>query len=216
MESGELQAVVEALIFASPTAIPMKRIREVLEGVAGRDEIREALEAIKARYHPERGGIVFVEVAGGYQFRTNPRYAEFLRRLTLQRRTVQLSQAATETLAIVAYRQPVTRKDIDAIRGVDSSGVLANLLAKRLVRVVGRHQEKPGRPYIYGTTKNFLEFFQLKSLAHLPPIEEISPSLSAKMKEEAQRPGGDGASGEPPSPSSPPPASPSEERIASL
>ena len=194
LEPGELQGIVESLIFASPSAIPLKKLCEVLDGIADRSAVREAVKRLKARYGEGKGGIVFVEVAGGYQFRTNPRYAPFLRRLALQRRTVHLSQAATETLAIVAYKQPVTRKEIDAIRGVDSSGVLANLLEKRLVRVVGRRHDRPGKPYIYGTTKAFLEFFHLKSLAHLPPVEELSPSLSEKMKRrETEEHGGEEA-----------------------
>ncbi len=137
-----------------------------------RSDVALALEELSAEYqnNPDRG-ILLTEVANGWQFRTRPENAVVIRQL-YQIRPARLSKPSLETLAIVAYRQPVTRVEIDEIRGVDSGGVLKTLLEKNLLRIVGK-KEEPGRPMLYGTTQEFLELFQLKSLKDLPTLKEF-------------------------------------------
>ena len=176
LDKQELKPILEALIFAADSALGVDRIASILEGEE-RAVIKEALDELVAEYAVLGRGFTIEEVAGGYQYRTNPEYAPWLRRLFkigLQR----ISKAAMEALAIVAYKQPVTRAEVEAIRGVDSGGVLATLMEKRFIRIVGR-KEVPGRPVVYGSTKEFLETFDLKDLSCLPSLKDIQ-----KMEEE--------------------------------
>lgn len=176
LDKQELKPILEALIFAADSAIGLDRMAGILEGEE-RAAIKEALDELVAEYAGAGRGFTIEEVAGGYQYRTNPDYAPYLRRLFkigLQR----ISKPAMEALAIVAYKQPVTRAELEAIRGVDSGGVLATLMEKRFIRIVGR-KELPGRPVVYGTTKEFLETFDLKDLSCLPSLKDIQ-----KMEEE--------------------------------
>jgi segregation and condensation protein B len=166
----DLRSIVEALIFASEVPLSADRIMDIV-GMADREEIVGVLQSIERDFADRNGGFYLLEVAGGYQFRTRADMASWIRKL----RGVKppgLSQAALETLAVVAYRQPVTRQEIEKVRGVDVSGPLRGLLEKKLVRMLGR-KNVPGKPIIYGTTKRFLEVFSLNDLSELPTLREF-------------------------------------------
>lgn len=167
---SEQKAIIEGLLFISETPLKAERIAAVLE--IERAEAQRLLYELVADYQSAVRGFVLAEVAEGFQFRSRPEHAEWYRRLGRQR-TFRFSRAALETLAIVAYRQPVTRPEIEYLRGVDSGGVLKTLLDKRLVRILGK-REIPGRPLLYGTTREFLEFFNLRDLTGLPTLKEFS------------------------------------------
>ena len=170
VEKEKLIGIIEALIFASEKPITEDEIRRVVPNIAPK-EIRGALTDLKKIYEQSSGGIFIVEVAGGYQFRTRPEFSEYVRQL-LEEKPKKLSRAALETLAIIAYRQPLVRSDIERIRGVDSGGVVKILLEKNLIRILGK-KDVPGKPLLYGTTKDFLETFGLKDLKSLPTIREM-------------------------------------------
>lgn len=166
----EVKAIVEALIFASDVPLSADRIGELLPG-SEKGEIRKLLEELVGEYGERQGGIDLQPVAGGYQFRTRADLAPWVRKLKAGK-PAGLSPAAMETLAVVAYRQPVVKADIDRFRGVDVSGSLRGLLDKKLIRIMGR-KDVPGKPILYGTTKRFLEVFNLKDLAELPTLREL-------------------------------------------
>jgi segregation and condensation protein B len=166
-----LKPAVESLLFVAGEPLTLRRIQEALE-LPEPGPVREAVSALAAEYDARGGGFHLAEVAGGYQLRTRPEYRDAIRRLLGAGHT-RLSKAALETLAIVAYRQPVLRADIDHVRGVDSGGVLRALLERKLIRVLGR-KEIPGRPLVYGTTRQFLEVFGLRDLNDLPTLKEIT------------------------------------------
>lgn len=168
--TDELIAIVEAMIFAAAEPVPVARIVQVLDGIERRD-VLAALRALQRRFDADGSGLRLVEVGGGWQFRTRAEHAPWIRRL-LGGRPPRLSRAMLETLAIVAYRQPCTRPEIEAIRGVDVGAVLGTLVERRLVRILGR-KDAPGRPILYGTTAEFLEVFGLPDLAALPPLKDL-------------------------------------------
>ena len=177
--------VVEALLFASDTPLEADRIRDVLElGEAA--EARALVDALRERYAAADGALTVVEVAGGFRMVTRPEIAPWLVRLAKTRTKARLSRPALETLAIVAYRQPVSRPEVDALRGVNSDAVLDNLLERRLVRIAGR-KEAPGRPFLYETTREFLVAFGLRDLGDLPKVqgELIVPDLVSESPMEA-------------------------------
>ncbi|HEU5323001.1 MAG TPA: SMC-Scp complex subunit ScpB [Methylomirabilota bacterium] len=187
--------VVEALLFASDAPLEAERIREVLD-LPSREAARALVGELTERY-AERGGLSIVEVGGGYRMVTRTELAPWLVRLARARTRVRLSRPALETLAIVAYKQPVSRPEIDAVRGVNSEGVLDNLLERQLVRIAGR-KEAPGRPFLYETTREFLVAFGLRDLGDLPRVdgELVIPALAALEHAEAetqQDPGPGGA-----------------------
>jgi len=159
---------IESLIFAFPEPITVRRLARLL-GLEGR-RVRELIERIRETYADR--GIVLCEVSGGFQFQTHPDNAAVVRD-ALKVRPLRISRPALETLAIVAYRQPITRADIEDVRRVDCGGTLKFLFEKGLVRVLGR-KEEPGRPILYGTSQEFLELFGLKSLADLPSLREFT------------------------------------------
>jgi segregation and condensation protein B len=165
---SHLQGLLEALVFASDK--PLKTGELARLASARVKEVRELLTELKGEY--AHRGIVLDEVAGGWVLRTNARYAPFVRDLASER-PVRLTRAQVETLAIAAYRQPITRPEIDEIRGVDSGATLKLLLERDLLRILGKKDE-PGRPILYGTTNQFLEFFGLKSLKDLPTLKEFT------------------------------------------
>jgi segregation and condensation protein B len=167
----DVRAIVEALIFASDTPLSVERLKDLL-GDMDRKAILEILQDIELEYRQRSGGLCLMEVAGGYQFRTKTEYAPWIKKLR-GIRPIPLSPAAMETLSVAAYRQPVTRQEIEKIRGVDVSGSLKGLLEKKLIRIVGR-KNVPGKPIMYGTTKRFLEVFDLKDLSELPTLREIT------------------------------------------
>lgn len=164
----ETLAALEALLFASDAPLPLERVAEVLE--IGPEEARAAVEAVRVACEAPGRGIVVVEVGGGVRLVTRPELASVLLRLQRLRLKSRLSRAAVETLAIVAYRQPISRPEVEQLRGVGAESVITHLLERRLVRVVGR-RAGPGRPILYGTTREFLEHFGLRDLGDLPPFE---------------------------------------------
>jgi segregation and condensation protein B len=172
MEQFETKPILESLLFVSDSPVRLETLIEVLPE-SNKEAILEGIHRIQTEYEDPTKGIELVEVAGGYQFRTKPFWAKWVSRLK-KIKTVKLSQSALETLAIIAYRQPVIRPKIEEIRGVDSGWVLRTLLEKGLVRMMGR-KDLPGRPIVYGTTQAFLELFGLNSLSDLPALKEVQP-----------------------------------------
>jgi segregation and condensation protein B len=172
--AAELKAILEALIFASPEPLTPKAIYKLLDSER-KEDIQTALAEL-ARDYERPGGLQLVEVAGGYQIVTRPDLHEWVRRLFNERATQRLSVAALETLAVIAYRQPVTALEITEIRSVNTSGVLNTLLERHLVKIVGRKQVV-GRPFLYATTKEFLIRFGLNDLSDLPKVEDMSEAL---------------------------------------
>lgn len=170
LDTVELKAIIEALLFAAPGPVRLEQL--ALAADADPARVAPLLAELETEYLRAGRGFVLVELAEGYQLRTRPEHAEWVRRLYSSRPT-RLSRAALEALAIIAYQQPVTRADIDYLRGVDSGGVVKSLLDKRLVRIVGK-KDVPGRPLLYGTSREFLEFFGLRSLSDLPTLKEFT------------------------------------------
>ncbi|MEE9913553.1 MAG: SMC-Scp complex subunit ScpB [Deltaproteobacteria bacterium] len=165
-----IEAIIEALILSSESPLTLDKICAVLDGL-DKTEVREALDRLMAGYEARQSGISVQEVAGGFQFRTRPEMSAWVKKLK-GAKPASLSPASLETLAIVAYRQPIVKAEIESIRGVDVSAPLKGLLDKKLIRIVGR-KDVPGKPIIYGTTKRFLEVFNLKELADLPTMREL-------------------------------------------
>jgi len=161
--------VVEALLFASDAPLEAERIREVLD-LADVGEARALVDALRERYETAGCALTIVEVGGGFRMVTRPDMAPWLLRLAKTRTKARLSRPALETLAIVAYREPVSRPEVDALRGVNSDAVLDNLLERRLIRIAGR-KDAPGRPFLYETTREFLVAFGLRDLGDLPKVE---------------------------------------------
>jgi segregation and condensation protein B len=174
MPSAELRAVVEALIFASPEPITPRTLYKLLANES-KDDVSTAVNELRQEYL-NRPGLQMVEVAGGYQITTRPELHEWVRRLFHERSTQKLSVAALESLAVIAYKQPVTALEVTEIRGVNASGVLSTLLERNLIKIVGR-KNVVGRPFMYGTTKEFLIRFGLKDLGDLPRIEDMADAL---------------------------------------
>jgi segregation and condensation protein B len=179
--SQEIKNIIESLLFVSETPLTMDHLKGILEGEET-GAIRAAMDALIAEYEERDGGFVLKQVAGGYQFRTQGRYNEWIKRL-IRPNAPRLSKAALESLAIIAYNQPIIRSDIEHIRGVDSGGVLRMLMERKLIRVLGR-KEIPGRPLIYATTKHFLEVFELKDLKDLPTPREIEELSQSRLEEQ--------------------------------
>lgn len=165
-----IKAVIEALIFASDTPLALEKICMILSGIE-KQEVKGALEKLVLEYNERQAGIYLQEVAGGFQFRTQPELSLWIKKLK-STKPHSLSPQAMETLAIVAYRQPVVKSEIESIRGVDVGAPLKGLLDKKLIRIVGR-KDVPGKPIIYGTTRKFLEVFNLKDLMDLPNLREL-------------------------------------------
>ena len=170
-----LKPIIEALIFASPEPVALKTLYKLLDGEP-KEDVDAAVQALRVEYE-NRGGLQMVEVAGGYQIVTRPELHEWVRKLFHDRTTQKLSVQSLETLAVIAYKQPITAAEIAEIRGVSSSGgVLSTLVERRLIKTVGR---KPvvGRPFMYATTREFLERFGLSDLTDLPKVEDLSEAL---------------------------------------
>lgn len=193
--------VLEAMLFASDVPLEAERIREVLE-LGSADEARDLVRDLTARYEADARPLQILEVAGGYRMVTRPEVAPWLVRLARARTRVRMSRPALETLAIVAYKQPVSRPEIDAVRGVNSEATLDNLLERRLVRIAGR-KEAPGRPFVYETTREFLIAFGLRDLGDLPKIEgelvipDLTPVESEHAEAQAQQDPGPGGAEQP-------------------
>ena len=201
MDPTTLKPIIEAMIFVADEPLTEGTILAALaDGGVERGDVRTVLDMIEQEWNADAArGIGLSQVAGGYQFRTKPMHADWLRRLNVPK-PMRLSGPALETLAIVAYRQPIVRSEIERVRGVDSGAVLKTLLERRLLRIVGRRDE-PGQPLLYGTTKEFLEIFNLNALNELPTLKDIeelmrerrtltesapAPALSAEGEDEEQ------------------------------
>ena len=176
MEEERLKSILESLLFAAAEPVSLGRLAAVLDKVP-RAAIQQALGEMASDYAARNRGVLLEEVAGGYQLRTPPEHAHFVRSL-LATRPPRLSRPFLETLSIIAYRQPITRPEIEQLRGVDSGAVLETLLERRLIRIAGR-KEAPGRPMIYATTPEFLAVFGLKDLESLPDLKEFREIESA-------------------------------------
>jgi segregation and condensation protein B len=165
-----LKSIVEGLIFVSDLPLPIARLCDILSEY-DKEQIRSSIVELQRDYNQDERGIFLAEVAEGFQFRTCKANAEYIRRL-VKTSTSKLSKPALETLAIIAYRQPITRAEIEYLRGVESGGVLRTLLEKNLIKILGK-KNVPGKPLIYGTSRKFLEIFNLKDLKSLPTLKEM-------------------------------------------
>jgi segregation and condensation protein B len=170
MEHEDIKSIIESLLFVADGPLTIQRLGEVLDGVE-KEDLRSTLDELQAELENTRRGVRLVEVAGGYQLRTAKVNADWVKKF-LGGRPARMGRATLETLAIIAYRQPITRAEIEAIRGVDVDGVINTLLDRSLIRAVAR-KDLPGRPFLYGTTLEFLQLFNLKDLTHLPTLKEM-------------------------------------------
>jgi len=195
---GPLKEVLEALVFVHRGILPPKTVSEVLGEEFTAEEIAAGFAALREDYERRGGAVVLVEVAGGYQFGTRADLAPWIQKLDFYEHHRHLSRPTMETLAIIAYKQPVTRAEIEAIRGVNVERIVRNLLERKLVRILG-HKDVPGKPMVLGTTREFLELFGLNGLDALPPLKDfVEPPSSEGIDEEPPLPGvaGEGEEGE--------------------
>ena len=167
----DFEKIIEALLFASPEPLTQKKINTIFD--ADPPDLDKYTEKLKKKYQKNDNAFEILNVAGGYQIRTRSEYDFFIRRLIIKSGQFYLSQAALESLSIIAYKQPISRLNVEGIRGVDCAGVLKTLLKKSLIKISGR-EDSPGRPLIYKTTDNFLKSFGLNKLSDLPKLKEIS------------------------------------------
>ncbi|HYT58327.1 MAG TPA: SMC-Scp complex subunit ScpB [Verrucomicrobiae bacterium] len=170
MEREDVKSILESLLLVADGPQSVQRFSEVLDGT-NKDIIESTLRELQNEFETENRGIRLVEVAGGYQLRTPKANADWVKKF-LGGRPARMGKATLETLAIIAYRQPITRAEIEAIRGVDVDGVIATLLERNLIRAVAR-KDVPGRPFLYGTTAEFLQLFNLQDLSQLPTLKEM-------------------------------------------
>jgi len=167
---SDLTSIVESLFFISDVPLTIERLCAILEEYPPGD-VEAAVARLRETCDASGRGICLTEVAGGYQLRSRPENADYIRRL-IRGKSFKFSRSALETLAVIAYRQPITRAEVEYLRGVDTGGVLKTLLEKKMVRIIGK-KDIPGKPLIYGTTREFLEAFSLKDLASLPTLKDI-------------------------------------------
>lgn len=170
MEDREKRSVLEALLFLSGEPITLSTIGNVIE--LPEAEIKRLMDELMAEYKERNAGLLIVEIANGYQMVTNPEYAQWVRKLKSTNVLMRLSFPALETLAIIAYKQPIIKAEIEELRGVNSEGVIKTLLDRRLIKIMGR-KEAPGKPLLYGTTREFLQYFGLKDLTELPTLKDL-------------------------------------------
>ena len=178
----QAKRIIEALLFASSEPLTLQRIREVIDPIHPFKPkiITEIIEELEMEYHSQQRAFQLEEIAQGYILRTRKEFGPYIEQLLRNKRGEKLSQAATEVLAIIAYRQPITRPHIDAVRGVDSSGIIQSLLERQLIESVGK-LEAPGRPTLYGITKDFLKHFGLKDIKDLPKIAALNPQAQKEQ-----------------------------------
>ncbi len=172
MEDVEIRKILEALLFVSGEPLSVDRVKNVLEDI-DRGKIRNLLWELQHEYEMRPSGLRIAEVAGGFQMITRPELAVWIKKLKKVKQSTRLSKPSLETLAIVAYKQPIVKSEVEEIRGVDSSGVLKGLLDKHLIKIIGR-KDVPGKPILYSTTKEFLQYFGLRDIADLPTLKEFS------------------------------------------
>lgn len=184
----DLKNIIDAILFAKGKCLTSKEVLEILEASEladqiSRSEVEQAFKQLQEEWQARAGGFSLEEVAGGYEFRTRPEYASWIS-LLQESKPQRLSLPAIESLAVIAYRQPITRAELEALRGVDCAGVLKSLGDRNLLRVIGR-KEEAGRPLLYGTTKEFLELFGLSNLDDLPPLKEFEEKIRQRESEVA-------------------------------
>lgn len=184
-QSDHFISIIEALLFATDEPLTIPKLRSILPGRTDARKIKSALDEINKRLAEGNHPFECVEVAGGYQLRTNPTYHRWIKQLFKEKINRRLSQSGLETLAIIAYKQPITKAEVETIRGVIADGAMKTLLERRLIEIAGR-SEKPGRPLLYQTTKDFLKYFGLRHLDDLPKLEEFEEMAKAKAAEEIQ------------------------------
>ncbi len=194
MEASEKRRIVEALVLSSSEPISAAKLAEIVPACEA-DEVKELVEALNAEYLEQDRSFEIWEIAGGFQIRTRAEFSGYLQKLQKER-ALRLSQAALETLAIIAYRQPVTRAEIEDVRGVDVGATVKSLLERHLIRIAGQ-REVPGRPMLYGTTRRFLEIFGLDSLKSLPTLRELDELAREQglLERTAAEPGGESEGG---------------------
>ena len=176
-----LQAALEALLFSSDQPLPLSLLAESLD--AAPEQVADALQGLGAAYAAREAGVELREIAGGWLLVTTPAQSEWVARMLRGKKRMRLSRAALESMAIIAYKQPVTKAEVEAIRGVDSSAVLATLLERNLVTIRGR-SKVVGRPLLYGTTQEFLDYFGLRDLSELPRPEELRALVASREPEQ--------------------------------
>jgi len=177
MEENNLKSAIEALIFASDKPVTIEQIKKIL-GVSEGASLRKVIEELKAEYETQNRGLRIIEIAGGFQMIAAIAFSPFLKKLFKYRFNDKLSKPALESLAIIAYKQPLTKAEIESLRNVNVDGVMKSLLDKNLIRICGR-KKVPGRPFVFGTTRQFLEHFGLNSLEELPKMDEFSAMAKA-------------------------------------
>ncbi|TAN41302.1 MAG: SMC-Scp complex subunit ScpB [Nitrospirae bacterium] len=176
MDMTEKKYLVEALLFISGDPVTIEAMKTITE--LPETELKQLLDELTAEYRDHKRGMQIIEVANAYQMTTNPAYAPWIRKLTSSAAPNKLSMPALETLAIIAYNQPIIKADVEHMRGVNSDGVIKSLLDRRLIKIMGR-KEVPGKPLLYGTTKEFLQYFGLKDLTELPTLKELTRDEAA-------------------------------------
>ena len=194
LDDQQLKSAIEALLFISGSPLTVDRLKGVFDD-ATKEQLEAQLGVIKQEYEARGAGILLAEVAGGYQLATCPEHAGWIRKFKSVKMSTKLSRPALETLAIIAYKQPITRTEVEAIRGVNVGGIVRNLMERRLVKIVGK-KDVPGKPMMYGTTMEFLQYFGLKDLSALPTLKEFQ---ELEAGEEAMTPiPAEGAEPDPP------------------
>ncbi len=176
MEDKEKKSLLEAILFLSGEPITFSLLKDVTE--MPEIELKKLMDELISDYRDKNGGILIAEIANGYQMITNPAYALWLKKFKTSSASTKLSAPALETLAIIAYKQPIIKAEIEQLRSVNSDGVIKTLLDRRLIKIMGR-KEAPGRPLLYGTTKEFLQYFGLKDLTELPTLKDIEREEAA-------------------------------------
>lgn len=188
MEDQELRSAIEAILFVAGSPVPIDRLAGIFEDVQ-KEQVSAALSSLREEYDSRGSGIMIAEVAGGYQIVTRPEHAGWIRKFKAVKTSARLSKPALETLAIIAYKQPITRTEVENIRGVNIGGIIRNLMERRLVKIVGK-KDVPGKPMLYGTTSEFLQYFGLKDLSSLPTLKEFQElEASEDTSEPTETPG---------------------------
>lgn len=178
MEDQQLKSAIEAILFIAGSPVSLDRLKAIFEDEP-KDRIEAQTQALRAEYESRASGMMLAEVAGGYQLVTRPEEAGWIRKFRSVKTSSKLSRPALETLAIIAYKQPITRTEIENIRGVNIGGIVRNLMERRLVKIVGK-KDVPGKPMLYGTSIEFLQYFGLKDLSSLPTLKEFSEIEAAE------------------------------------
>ncbi len=176
VKENDYKPIIETLLFLSGEALSVQSLREILEIPEG--DIRNLLTELMEEYRGRTTGLMIVEIANGYQMVTNPEYAGWVKKFRNIHASSKLSLPALETLAIIAYRQPIIKAEIEQVRGVNSDSAIRTLYDKRLIKIMGR-KEAPGRPFLYGTTREFLQYFGLKDLTELPTLKDVAREEAA-------------------------------------